>query len=364
MDFEYDGERDDAGVPEGKGLARYPNGTTYNGQFKKGLPGGQGIFKYASGVRYEGQTERGARHGKGSLFWPSGCHYEGEFRFDQCHGAGVLIVGNIQYSGDFRCGKRCGKGKMLWKNGDVYEGFFENGFRHGLGTYTTQTPSGTLVYKGQWLHDKRWGKGRLDFANGDYYDGDWTKDKRHGYGTFFWSSSNTTYRGQFSDNQITGYGSISSPSPEDSLRVSFFEGFFLDGKRHGPFISSTLLPQPLLQQVQQHYNLHKFSPLVLEAIAPPVPADPEAEKSAEAALSANLKRLHDVVGFDQDFLASIPLLPPMEMTYDFPREYAFTREVWNNGVCVTSKEITIGSSLFSLLSFPPPSSPSLPFLLV
>jgi hypothetical protein len=53
------------GLASGKGIAKGTD--SYEGQFSKGMPDGRGIYKWADGSYYEGQWNKGMREGKGKM---------------------------------------------------------------------------------------------------------------------------------------------------------------------------------------------------------------------------------------------------------------------------------------------------------
>ena len=65
---------------EGKGTATYVDGSTYVGEWKNGEHHGQGTYTFASGKVYSGEFKNGAII-KGIAKFPNGTKYEGEFEF-------------------------------------------------------------------------------------------------------------------------------------------------------------------------------------------------------------------------------------------------------------------------------------------
>jgi hypothetical protein len=61
------------------GLAEYPDGSSYTGEFKKDLPWGQGLYSWKDGTLYEGTFEAGELRGQGKLVL-AGVTYAGLFR--------------------------------------------------------------------------------------------------------------------------------------------------------------------------------------------------------------------------------------------------------------------------------------------
>ena len=55
--------------------------------------------------------------------FPNGDSYEGEWKANLMHGEGQMIyAGGGTYTGAFRCGMRHGKGTLSFANGDEYSG--------------------------------------------------------------------------------------------------------------------------------------------------------------------------------------------------------------------------------------------------
>ena len=53
----------------------WPNGQTYEGEFKGDDCNGFGILHYPDGKRFEGLWKDGKKHGKGQYIWPNGAKY-------------------------------------------------------------------------------------------------------------------------------------------------------------------------------------------------------------------------------------------------------------------------------------------------
>ncbi|CAK88416.1 unnamed protein product (macronuclear) [Paramecium tetraurelia] len=159
----------------GKGIATYPNGDTYEGQYVNGIREGKGKYTYN----------------------PSGDKYEGEFLQNLKHGIGRLIYANNkgEYYGQWEQGLRHGEGLYTYANKDVYSGQWSRGKKHGQGTYVFNDtamrfrgtwnnneivdgewiyPNGT-VYRGPFQHNKPNGVGRFEFANKNQVEGYYTQ---------------------------------------------------------------------------------------------------------------------------------------------------------------------------------------------
>ena len=81
---EWEGERNEEGLPFGKGTAKYPNGDTYEGIIRNNMREDKGVYTWKSleegksGGLYEGEYESNKKHGKGTMKYPDGGTYEGE----------------------------------------------------------------------------------------------------------------------------------------------------------------------------------------------------------------------------------------------------------------------------------------------
>ena len=53
----------------------FPDGRTYEGEWKNGNPNGQGTFTYPKLGKYVGEHKDGFPHGKGTFTWSNGRNY-------------------------------------------------------------------------------------------------------------------------------------------------------------------------------------------------------------------------------------------------------------------------------------------------
>ena len=75
----YEGERNDNGEWEGKGVYHFADGTWYEGEFVASMRHGYGTIHYGSGSSYEGQWRNGLKHGTGRSTFADGAEYHGAY---------------------------------------------------------------------------------------------------------------------------------------------------------------------------------------------------------------------------------------------------------------------------------------------
>lgn len=121
----------------GEGTYTFSDGTTVNAVFKDSRPNGFGIAKFGDGSVYEGDFKNGHFHGHGKI---------------------SLRGGRITYDGTWRDGRRFGKGVQTFKSGQVYEGAFLDGDFHGHGKLKSAAGH---HYIGQFEHGLIEGPGTL-----------------------------------------------------------------------------------------------------------------------------------------------------------------------------------------------------------
>jgi hypothetical protein len=78
-------------------------------------------------------------HGKGIAKFKDGQTYEGEIRNGMLHGRGTFTwIDKTVYKGKFRNNEITGSGRYEWPDGTVYEGDVKEGIRHGKGAYINE----------------------------------------------------------------------------------------------------------------------------------------------------------------------------------------------------------------------------------
>jgi len=172
----YEGEVNDKGLPDGKGIlyantgvslsgtfvngraeghasVRRPNGGTMTGPWKNHVAFGHfvDINDYPEGGKFIGQLIDAAREGPGILQSAFKYDYEGEFHRNEMHGHGIRRYYNGDvYEGESQDGWMEGKGVMRYADKWIFDGSWEKDMKHGS--------DGVLVLHG-------WGKFKGDWKN-------------------------------------------------------------------------------------------------------------------------------------------------------------------------------------------------------
>ena len=118
-----------------KGIATFPGGAKYIGEFKNFEPHGYGNFSWANGDKYFGEWKDAKSHGNGTKIWNGGKEYSGTFKNDKLHGKGTIYyTDGKKFEGEFINGKRHGEGTFTYQDGTYFVGEFIAGKQRGLGT--------------------------------------------------------------------------------------------------------------------------------------------------------------------------------------------------------------------------------------
>lgn len=90
------------GMKRGTGIFYYPDGSTYDGQWKKDLKHGHGLYIYPNGDTYEGSWFKGERHGVGTYtFAEAKCSFNGTWQDGTRLGPVELIFNKHRYYGSW-----------------------------------------------------------------------------------------------------------------------------------------------------------------------------------------------------------------------------------------------------------------------
>lgn len=122
------------GLPHGRGIMQWADGTRYEGDFVAGVRQGNGTQRYAKGDTYTGGWVGGKRSGEGVMNFVNGDRYEGRFDADRPGGLGLYRWSSgASYEGELAGGMPRGHGRLVLPTGDVYEGSFAMGQVSGPG---------------------------------------------------------------------------------------------------------------------------------------------------------------------------------------------------------------------------------------
>ncbi len=230
---EYEGEMLN-GKRHGYGVAKYENGTVYEGYWEDNKPHGQGKYTYGESSKsesFEGNFVKGVIQGHGIFKLRSGTVYEGNFTDGKTTGDFTVKYDNGEvYVGQLVNSIRHGKGKITYNANDkrdYYEGDWDNGNRHGEGTLVWKSGE---KYVGQWGSNVLNGKGRREYSENStwlYYEGEHKNDKREGFGKMEYKDG-TSWEGTWkADSRVEGQGTVRYDNG------FIYTGALMDGKRNG-----------------------------------------------------------------------------------------------------------------------------------
>jgi hypothetical protein len=218
------------GKKQGKFKANYPNGDTYEAEYKDGLLDGRFTstlvernekeeFFYKKGKMYglqktftnngrieilsingefEGQLtgygnngevmsgyyKNGGIIGEVSVINKEGNRVVGYFKNRGFNGTVKIYFANEdKFEGNFINNSASGMGKLIYKNGDVLEGNFDRDVDNIKGNATISFINGDK-YVGEYSGGAENGKGKISYSDGGIYDGHWLNGLWDGYGTY------------------------------------------------------------------------------------------------------------------------------------------------------------------------------------
>lgn len=121
-------------------------------------------------LSYEGQlSENYERNGKGILKWPDGTTYIGDWVNNRATGKGLLVFSNSErFEGNFIENCYEGEGVYINNKGNKFEGLWTDNYPEGFGV---EIFSEGHKFEGFYSKGKKNGKGVLKLANGSYFSG-------------------------------------------------------------------------------------------------------------------------------------------------------------------------------------------------
>jgi len=172
------------GLADGRGeyeVSSRQGTATYVGDIAEGKATGQGVAVFPDGRRYSGQWNGGVPSGEGTLTFPSGVTFSGSFQLGSPTGEGVFESRGQRYVGGV-------------------SGTLEKVFPHGEGTL--KMADGTTV-TGHWIDGAPEGIAERRLSDGSGYSGEWKKGKPDGMGEIT-GPDGSRMRGAIRDGKMTG----------------------------------------------------------------------------------------------------------------------------------------------------------------
>ena len=163
--------------------------------------------------------------GKGKINLKDGRTYEGTFVDGKLEGEGTYInnKGDI-YIGGFIGGKLNGKGKIIQKRENINKS--NGGNEQENINNKDNNDDNNLVYEGEIKDFKREGHG-VEKCPEYVYDGNFHDDMKNGQGSIKYLKLGRKYKGEFKNNEITGYGYLIYENKQT------YKGDLVDGKKEG-----------------------------------------------------------------------------------------------------------------------------------
>lgn len=135
-----------------------------------------------------------------TIFFDDGSVYMGQISDSLFNGTGKMIYAdNTVYQGEWKNGLWNGKGQLTYPDGDLYKGEFKDHQFSGYGTYIYADGG---KYEGYWQNGKFNGAGTMNYADGSVYAGNWKDDMKDGVGVLFDNTTETLYKGYFSNDRF------------------------------------------------------------------------------------------------------------------------------------------------------------------
>ena len=162
----------------GKGVATYPNGDVFEGEWVDGLRScSQGTYTYANLAK---PSEEGTQA-------PAEV-YTGSWSNNNKQGIGKQNYNGLgHYYGHRKNGEKDGEGVMIYVNKDIYSGQWKNGKKEGQGTYISNDTGMKFVgaFKGGNLINGNW-----IYPNGTFFEGNFDNNQPKGEGKWHFENGN------------------------------------------------------------------------------------------------------------------------------------------------------------------------------
>ena len=231
----YEGEVRD-GKSEGHGKITASDGQILEANWHNGFPVGIVTFSQNSLFHYVGEWSQHHEEGKGIAIWPNGTTYEGDWHLGARTGHGKLTYkSGLSYEGDFVDGRITGHELVRDPNGNTIEGEFIDG-NPVDGVFKENNADGSS-FIGQVVGRYRTGQGTFQWPSGRRYVGEFSFNKPNGNGVYFFPNGDR-YEGEVRDWIPNGDGTLTRADGD------VFSGKWNGGCFHEAGRSAALMVEP------------------------------------------------------------------------------------------------------------------------
>ncbi|CBH12952.1 hypothetical protein, conserved [Trypanosoma brucei gambiense DAL972] len=223
---------------------------------------GHGLVKQIGelGVYFGSRKRDGTKHGLGMALFPNGDAYAGEYDHNRRHGVGVYwwAEQGVIYAGRWHNGVRHGRGRIVYPDGSRYVGSWSRDLKHGVGHY--QYADGSS-YDGAWVENRKQGYGVYRFKDGSSFHGSFV-DNVFTAGEWRLASGVTRYYGNFEKDAPIGAGVFVHRLGSTAHRAFQQEGFYHKGEWHPGVLYGTTRVPPRLEVVAPHQEEPRRVPMI------------------------------------------------------------------------------------------------------